>query len=121
MTHEITVSEGRFEIQYRQDFTDVSRYRKDYELFIVRFYPKADLHEDNINAIFEDNHHSLFSSIDRIVKKNRDFFRHFRIEKSFHGDCCMRQYNAENRKNVIACYMKKLKFVTVDRQKLPVV
>ncbi|RZJ31885.1 MAG: hypothetical protein EOO48_00650 [Flavobacterium sp.] len=121
MNQQFKVAEGVFEIQYRQDFTDVSRYRKDYELFIVRFYPKKELHEEKINAIFQKNNDSLFDTIETIVEKNADFFRHFRIEKILHGDCCMRQYDGEKRRNVIACYMKKLKFVTIDRQKLPVV
>ena len=120
MTHQINISEGVFEIQYRKDFSDMTRYRKDYELFVIRFYPKIELAEDSINELFRSHKSSLLETIDGIVAKHQDFFRHFRIERILHGDCCMKNYNTEMRKNVIVCYIKKLKFVTINTQKLPV-
>lgn len=120
MTQKININEGVFEIQYRSDFSDMTRYRKDYELFIIRFYPKNELAEESINDLFRINKTMLLESIDKIIEKHHEFFKHFRIERILHGDCCMKNYDSGLRKNVIACYMKKLKFVTIDRQKLPI-
>jgi hypothetical protein len=121
MTSNITIGEGVFEIHYLQDFSRVTKYRKDYELFVIRFYPENDLPEEGINELFLKNKKLLFDAIDLIIDSHRDFFSYFRIEKIMHGDFCMKNYNALIKRNVITCYMKKLKFVALDRQKLPVV